>query len=88
VRSASLPGRAVQDRGDGVHEARVGVGDHHLHALQSASAQAAQKRQLPSAILVSHDVRAENLPQPIGGGLFEERRRQKRSGVPPFRRPR
>ena len=43
VDPAALPGRALQDRADGVDQAAVGVGDDQLDAVQAAVAQVAQE---------------------------------------------
>jgi hypothetical protein len=51
----SLPRRAEQDRGDGLFEPGVGVGDDQLHPAQTAGFEAAQERGPERAVLgVAH----------------------------------
>jgi hypothetical protein len=67
VHPAALPGRTQQDRGDGLLEAGVRVGDHQLRAGQPPGLQRAQERRPERAVLRIADGEAEHLPVPVGG---------------------
>src|SRR5581483_2577831 len=56
-----------QDRGDGVLEPRVGVGDDQLHPGKAAGAQRPQEGGPERAVLAGADVEAQDLPVPVRG---------------------
>jgi hypothetical protein len=60
-----LPGR-VQQAGDGGFEPFVSIGDHQLHATQSAPGQLAQEFRPECLGLGWSDVHAEDFPSAVG----------------------
>jgi hypothetical protein len=66
VRSASLPARAGQGRGDRGDQPGVRVGGDQHHPGQAAGHQAAEERQPPRAVLGGGDLEAGDLPVPVG----------------------
>jgi hypothetical protein len=61
VDPAALDGRAGHDRLDGLAQARVGVGDHHLHPAQASRLERAQERRPERAVLAVTHGEAEDL---------------------------
>jgi hypothetical protein len=64
--TAALPGCAVQDGGDGLLEALVGVAGDQLDARQATSDQAAQEAGPARPVLGRADVEPEDLPMTLG----------------------
>jgi hypothetical protein len=61
VDPAALHRRPGHDRGDGLAQAEVGVGDHQLHAGQSASLERARECRPQGAVLAVTHGEAEDL---------------------------
>ena len=66
MRATPLPGGAVEDRGDGVLQPLVGVGDDERDPGQPACDETAQERRPAGPVLGAEDVDAEDLPVAIG----------------------
>jgi hypothetical protein len=64
---AALPAGAGHDRGDGLGEAGVGVGDDQLDAVKPAGFERAQERGPERAVLAVTNVQAEDLSAAVGG---------------------
>ena len=63
---AALPGCAEQDRGDGLLESGVGIGDDQLHPAQPAGLEGAQERGPERAVLAVADGEARDLAPAVG----------------------
>ena len=66
MRATALPGGAVKYRAHGLHQARVGVGDHQLHPAQPAGDEAAQEAEPSGAVLGADQLQAEDLALALG----------------------
>jgi hypothetical protein len=67
VDAAASPGRAAQDRADGLLQPGVGLRDDQLDSGPAAGLQGAQERRPEGAVLAIADVQAEDFPAAVGG---------------------
>ena len=63
----SVPAGASHDRGDGLLQTGVGIGDDQLDAGEPAGLERAQERGPERAVLAVTDVQAQHLPTAISG---------------------